>query len=119
MTDENHMLAFILTALGALALIVVVAGVLIIARSIARPPSVTTGTIRRVADGADHVEVPHTSRGDEIGSLARAIQIFKEAMERNRKLNSQVLEDSKSRDERSRHIEAAVEAFREAIGAGQ
>src|SRR5262249_46897775 len=59
---------------------------------------------------------PHTARADEIGSLARAIKIFQEAMERNRKLNSQVLEDSKARDERSRHIEASVEAFREAIG---
>jgi methyl-accepting chemotaxis protein len=115
-TDDNHTLAFILTALGAFALIVVVAGVLIIARSIARPLSVITDTIKRVADGEDNVEVPHTARGDEIGSLARAIQIFKEAMERNRKLNSQVLEDSKSRDARSRHIEASVEAFRDAIG---
>jgi methyl-accepting chemotaxis protein len=115
-TDENHTLAFILTALGAVALIVVVAGVLIIARSIARPLSVITDTIKRVADGEDNVEVPHTARGDEIGSLARAIQIFKEAMERNRNLNSQVVEDSKARDERSRHIEASVEAFRAAIG---
>jgi methyl-accepting chemotaxis protein len=114
--DESHTLAFILTGLGAFALIVVVLGVLIIARSIARPLSVITDTIRRVARGEDNVEVPHTARRDEIGSLARAIQIFKEAMERNRTLNSQVLEDSKSRDERSKHIEASVEAFREAIG---
>ena len=60
--------------------------------------------------------MPHTSRGDEIGSLARAIQIFQQAMERNRNLNSQVLEDSKARDERTKHIEASVEAFRGAIG---
>ncbi len=116
-TDENHTLAWILTCLGAFALLVVVLGVLIIARSIARPLSVITDTIKRVADGEDNVEVPHTARADEIGSLARAIQIFKEAMERNRKLNSQVLEDSRARDERTRHIEASVEAFRDAISA--
>jgi methyl-accepting chemotaxis protein len=115
-TDENRTLAFILTCLGGIALLVVVAGVLIIARSIARPLSVITDTIKRVADGQDHVEVPHISRGDEIGSLARAIKIFQEAMERNRKLNSQVLEDSKERGERTKHIEASVEAFRTAIG---
>ena len=115
-TDENHRLAFILTCLGAFALLVVVLGILIIARSIARPLSVITDTIKRVADGEDRVEVPHISRGDEIGSLARAIQIFQQAMERNRNLNSQVLEDSKARDERTRHIEASVEAFRGAIG---
>ena len=73
-TDDNHTLAFILTCLGGFALLVVVIGVLIIARSIARPLSVITATIKRVADGEDNVEVPHTARGDEIGSLARAIQ---------------------------------------------
>jgi methyl-accepting chemotaxis protein len=114
-TEENHNLAFLLTLLGGVALLVVVLGVLIIARSIARPLSAITDTIKRVADGDDQVEVPHAGRADEIGSLARAIQIFKEAMERNRKLNSQVLEDSRSRDERARHIEASVEAFRETI----
>jgi methyl-accepting chemotaxis protein len=115
-TDTNHQLAFVLTCLGALALIVVVIGVLIIARSIARPLSVITSTIKRVAEGAEDVEVPHTNRGDEIGALARAIGIFQEAMGRNRKLNSQVLQDSRARDERTRHIEASVEAFQTAIG---
>src|SRR5712675_155449 len=115
-TDTNHRMAFVLTCLGVLALVVVVLGVLIIARSIARPLSVITATIKQVADGAEGVEVPHTGRSDEIGALARAIKIFQEAMDRNRNLNSQVLEDSKARDDRTRHIEASVDAFREAIG---
>src|SRR5947208_143438 len=115
-TDINHTMAFVLTCLGVLALVVVVLGVLIIARSIARPLSVITATIKQVADGAEGIEVPHTGRTDEIGALARAIKIFQEAMDRNRNLNSQVLEDSKARDERTRHIEASVDAFREAIG---
>src|SRR5258705_7347736 len=115
-TDANHTMAFVLTCLGVLALVVVVLGVLIIARSIARPLSVITATIKQVADGAEGVEVPHTGRADEIGALARAIKIFQEAMDRNRNLNLRVLEDSKARDERTRQIEASVDAFREAIG---
>src|SRR5436190_12189392 len=114
---DNHTLAFILTGLGAFALLVVVIGVLIIARSIARPLSSITATIKRVADGEDNVEVPHTARNDEIGSLARAIGIFQESMEHNRKLNSQVLADSQERNQRARHIEASVEQFRGTIGA--
>jgi methyl-accepting chemotaxis protein len=110
-------MALLLTALGGLALAVVVIGVLIIARSIARPLSVITATIKQVADGANDVEVPHIERGDEIGALARAIQIFKEAMDRNRKLNSQVLQDSEAREARSRHIEKSVEEFRGAMEA--
>jgi methyl-accepting chemotaxis protein len=114
-TDANHVLAVVLTCLGALALAVVVIGVLIIARSIARPLSVITATIKQVADGADDVEVPHTTRADEIGALARAIQIFKEAMDRNRNLNSQVSRDSEAREQRTRHIEKSVEAFQGAM----
>src|SRR6202012_108545 len=113
--DVSRQLAFLLTCLGGLALAVVVVGVLIIARSIARPLSGITATIKQVADGADHVEVPHTERTDEIGALARAIQIFKEAMDRNRDLNSQALREAEAREERTRHIERSVEEFREAM----
>jgi methyl-accepting chemotaxis protein len=115
--EIDRQLSFVLTCLGGLALLLVVVGVVIIARSIARPLSVITATIKQVAEGAENVEVPHTARGDEIGALARAIRIFQEAMERNRNLNSQVTADSAARAERSRHIESSVEEFRGAIGA--
>jgi methyl-accepting chemotaxis protein len=115
--EVDRQLSFVLTCLGGLALLLVVVGIVIIARSIARPLSVITATIKQVAEGAENVEVPHTGRADEIGALARAIRIFQEAMERNRNLTSQVTADSAAREERSRHIETSVEEFRMAIGA--
>ncbi len=115
-TEVNRQLAFLLTCLGGLALVLVAIGVFIIARSVARPLSLITSTIRQVADGAEGVQVPHTHRNDEIGALARAIRIFQEAMDRNRNLNSQVLQDSRAREQRARQIELSVEAFRNAIG---
>src|SRR3984957_18354336 len=114
--EVNRTMAVLLTCLGALALVVVGIGVFIIARSVARPLSVITATIKQVAEGAENVDVPHTNRADEIGALARAIQIFKDAMERNRKLNSQALLDSRAREQRAMHIEASVESFRGTIG---
>jgi methyl-accepting chemotaxis protein len=114
--EINRQLSFLLTCLGGMALVIVGVGVLIISRSVARPLAVITATIKRVADGAENVEVPHTDRGDEIGALARAIRIFQQAMDGNRNLNSQVLQDSKAREERAKHIETSVEAFRGAIG---
>jgi methyl-accepting chemotaxis protein len=112
----NRELALLLTCLGGLALVVVGIGVLIISRSVARPLSLITATIKQVAEGAEDVEVPHTGRADEIGALARAIRIFQQAMDRNRNLNSQVVLDSQAREARARHIETSVEAFRGAIG---
>jgi methyl-accepting chemotaxis protein len=112
----NRQLSFLLTCLGGLALVLVGVGVFIIARMVARPLSMITTTIKQVAEGAEGVKVPHIDRGDEIGALARAIRIFQEAMDHNRNLNSQVLADSKARDERTKQIETSVEAFRGAIG---
>jgi methyl-accepting chemotaxis protein len=116
-TEQNHLLSLVLTCLGGVALALCVVGVIIIARSIARPLSVITTTIEKVAAGADHLEVPHISRGDEIGALARAIKVFQEAMERNRNLTAQVSEESAARQERSRQMEISVEEFRQAVSA--
>ncbi|EJN07437.1 methyl-accepting chemotaxis protein [Bradyrhizobium sp. YR681] len=116
-TETNRILSLVLTCLGGVALALVVIGVVIIARSIARPLSAITAAIKQVADGTEDVVVPHAGRADEIGALARAIQIFQDAMGRNRNLASQVTQDSAAREARARHIEQSVEAFREAIGA--
>ncbi|MDH6259471.1 HAMP domain-containing methyl-accepting chemotaxis protein [Bradyrhizobium sp. BR13661] len=116
-TETNRTLSFVLTCLAGVALALVVIGIIIIARSIARPLAAITATIKQVADGAENVVVPHAGRADEIGALARAIEVFQDAMGRNRNLASQVSQDSAARDARARHIEQSVEAFREAIGA--
>jgi methyl-accepting chemotaxis protein len=115
--DVNQLLAFVLTCIGGFGLVLFGLGVVIISRSIARPLSAITTTIKQVAEGAENVEVPYSDRADEIGALARAIRIFQEAMDHNRKLNSEVSTESKAREERARHIETSVEAFRVAIGA--
>ena len=116
-TGVSQQLAFVLTCIGGFVLLLVGLGVVIISRSIARPLSAITTTIKQVAEGAENVEVPYNDRADEIGALARAIRIFQEAMHRNRKLNSEVSTESKAREARTRHIETSVEAFRVAIGA--
>jgi methyl-accepting chemotaxis protein len=115
-TEINRALALVLTGLGALELVLVVVGVVIIARSVARPLSLITTAIRQVAAGGENITVPHAERADEIGELARAICVFQEAMAHNRDLSSQVSEESQIRDARGRHIETAVEEFRRAIG---
>ncbi|MBR0811404.1 HAMP domain-containing protein [Bradyrhizobium diazoefficiens] len=116
-TETNRTLTFVLTCLGGVALALVVIGIVIIARSIARPLSAITATIKQVADGTEDVVVPYSRRADEIGALARAIEVFQKAMGRNRNLASQVSQDATAREERARHIERSVEAFGEAIGA--
>src|SRR5437764_10698326 len=51
--ETNHILSLVFTCLGGVALTLVVIGIVIIARSIARPLSAITATIKQVADGAE------------------------------------------------------------------
>src|SRR5258705_5202500 len=69
-TEANRSMAFVLTGLGGLALVLVCIGVMIISRSVARPLSAITATIKRVAESAESVEGSPTHRADQIRSLA-------------------------------------------------
>lgn len=51
----------------------------LLSRSIASPVHILTQVMGRLAAGDNTVEVPAVNRGDEIGEMARAVLIFKEA----------------------------------------
>jgi len=49
----------------------------VIIRSITRPVESLTAVMSMLATGDNSVDVPGTGRGDEIGSMARAVEVFK------------------------------------------
>lgn len=112
---DTRITAFFVTALAAAAFVLVGLGVLVIWRAIARPLSEITSTTERVAGGDFELAVPHSGRHDEIGALARAIEVFKQAMRHNQELNRKVVDEAAQREARARHIEATVESFRGSV----
>jgi methyl-accepting chemotaxis protein len=65
--------------IGALVLVLVVGGfATAIAFGISRPVNYLTGTMERLAGGKLDVEIRFVDRVDEIGGMARAVEIFKE-----------------------------------------
>jgi methyl-accepting chemotaxis protein len=112
---DTRITAWCVTALAAAAFVLVGLGVLMIWRAIARPLSAITTTTERVAGGDSGLVVPHTARRDEIGALARAIEVFQDAMRRNQELNRKVVDEAAVREAHARHIEATVEAFRGSV----
>ncbi|SFV37914.1 Methyl-accepting chemotaxis protein [Devosia crocina] len=72
--DMRNMMLAIGTAL--LAVVAVLS--LLFSRSITRPITRLTGTMDSVASGNFDAEVPGTARGDELGAMARAVQVFRE-----------------------------------------
>ncbi|MEF2559434.1 methyl-accepting chemotaxis protein, partial [Aurantimonas sp. C2-5-R2] len=60
-----------------------------IARTIARPIRTITDVMKELADGRKTIEVPYAGRKDEIGSMAGAVETFKQAAVERERLESE------------------------------
>ncbi|WP_371133798.1 methyl-accepting chemotaxis protein [Phenylobacterium sp.] len=85
----------------ALAIAAAVAGLLgwVLTKMIATPINNMTSAMRRLAEGDSSVEVPARGRKDEVGEMAEAVQVFKDAAIEKARLESQT-------DEQRRQTEA-------------
>ncbi len=109
-TSDTNTGAAQMMVLGALALMLAVCGALMIHRSVARPLAAVTGVTEAVARGEARA-VPYSDRADEIGALARSIEVFQEAMRRNVDLNKTVLSDAEARARRQDEIATEIARF--------
>ena len=78
-------------------------------RLIARPMTAITGLMGRLAQGDKTIEVVGTARGDEVGDLARALEIFKKNAIEAERLAAEA-EENRRRDARRQEEETAREA---------
>ncbi|MCG9916952.1 MAG: methyl-accepting chemotaxis protein, partial [Phenylobacterium sp.] len=88
----------------------------LLARMIGAPISAMTTAMRRLAEGDASVEVPARGRKDEVGEMADAVQVFKEAAIEKTRLESQtdeqrrVTEAERARNEAERAAIAQEQA---------
>ncbi len=79
---------FLLFALAAAA--VALAATVIATRAISQPIGVLTGVMEKLATGTTDLLIPHVQRRDELGHMARAVEVFKHhAIETDRLTNEQ------------------------------
>src|SRR5712691_395842 len=109
--DGIAVAAWLMSVLGALAVLLAGAGAYTIWRAVARPLARITRITEMIAAGNDQDEVPYRGRGDEVGALARSIAVFKEAMRRNAELGRKVAEDSQARGRRQEAMSREVSRF--------
>src|SRR3954468_10769368 len=100
-----------LSLLAGFAVLLAIAGILIISRSVAKPISAITRVTEAVAAGESQVAVPYAERRDEIGALARSIAVFQRAMRHNEELNRTVVEDAETRFRRQEDISGEISRF--------
>jgi len=86
----------------------------LLARAIGKPVVAMTGAMTTLAGGNHSVDVPATDRHDEIGSMAQAVLVFKNAAIEKERLQAQAAaERQAAEEERRRNEEVRAAAARE------
>ena len=102
-------------ALGAVAALLLVSGLvsIIIVRGIAGPLDALTAATARLARGEKQLEVPGRGRGDEIGRLADAVEVFKATMIEAERLAEERARGQADRLARAERMDRHTAAFAE------
>jgi hemerythrin-like metal-binding protein len=104
--------AFYTSSLLTFALLLLTAVIVtVIIRGITKPIGQMTGAMTELADGNKSIEIPGAERGDEIGSMAVAVQVFKENMIRAEQLGEEQEQAQARREKRQSRIDNYISDF--------
>ncbi len=87
----------------------------IIARGITRPLAEMTVDMTKLAEGDKTVPINGLERGDEIGAMARAVEVFKEGLIRADQLDEERRQAEWTKDKRARVIDNLLREFNEEV----
>jgi methyl-accepting chemotaxis protein len=100
-----------------LALLAGLVGFAVVVRRVTRPIRAITVIMRRLADGDATVAVPGTTRRDEIGEMAAAVEIFREnAIERQRLAMEHMSTEQRAANQRKVELHKFADQFEGVLG---
>ncbi len=82
-----------------------------IGAQIANPVVDMTRSMRALADGNKGIDIPGVGRGDELGDMAEAVQVFKENMIKADALAAEQQKEQEARNRRAKALEALTTGF--------
>ena len=103
--QRDTSISYVVWSVSAVVLALIVAGLLAIALGVVRPIVRMTAAMQQLATGNLAAEVPFAERRDEVGSMASALQVFKDA----------AIENGRLRDEQVRAEAESAATKREAL----
>ena len=109
---RNQMLLIAVVLVGAIAAVSIFAS-----RSISQPIAAMTGTMHTLANGDAEIEIVGQDRGDEIGGMAQALQVFKEnALEKVRLEDEQQNLQRQAERQRKETMAALAKSLETSVG---
>ncbi len=101
-------IAVIAVVLGAIAAYVIAGG-------ISKPIQAMTAVMQRLIDKDYSAVIPAQDHKDEVGDMAKSVQVFKESMEKADRLTAEQLEDARKREARAARIEELNDQFDQGV----
>lgn len=86
-------------------------GVITVIAHVVRPINAITGTMAQLAAGDLSSEIRGGERRDEVGAMARAVQVFKEAMIAKRDADEAALAEAAAKGRRAQLLDQATKQF--------
>jgi methyl-accepting chemotaxis protein len=121
--DEAERATIITSVLIVIGMLLVIGGIVAVLRKVIQPVSSLTQAMTRLAANELSVVIPDVDHQDEIGDMARAVEVFKKSMIDTERLRSEQ-EEQKQRAERERraammqladHFESSVQCVVQAV----
>lgn len=95
---------------------IVVPFVWLLVRSITRPMSKLTSVMGQLAEGRDDLEVPGQSATDELGEMARTVEVFRQNSEKMKSLEADKLAgQAKAEEERRNELMGLADEFERSV----
>ncbi len=108
--EKERLETILFGVIRALGLVTVIAAAaclavaLVVFRAMLRPIPVLSATMRRLATNDTAVDIPYRDRGDELGEMAAAVQVFKDNAIRIDQLHAERAAESAELEAQRRHL---------------
>ena len=111
-TAEAFQVTIIVSIVGViLSVVIAVAAMLVLGRNIASPIAALTLVMERLSQRDYSVTVDHAERGDEVGTMARTVDVFKEGLAEADRLAEEQRAEAEARAARAARIETLCNGF--------
>lgn len=101
---------------GIAMLLIAIASLLLLHAAITRGIMAMIAAMGRLAQNDMTIDIPFSNRLDEVGEMAKAVQVFKDNAIRVSKLEQKEAEDRQAEQRRAETMKLAVASFEEAVG---
>lgn len=109
--------SYIMIIIGGIAmLLVAIASLFLLNAAVTRGIVAMTAAMGRLAQNDMTIDIPFSNRLDEVGEMAKAVQVFKDNAIRVSKLEQKEAEDRRAEQRKAETMKLAVASFEEVVG---